>query len=164
MNRKMGKEIHSRFYVIKKRIMKDLKQYGIGILAVVLLYFGAHALFNAFCPSVIISGFPCPGCGMTRAVLYLFRGQFRKSWNLNPAAVFWVIWVFLFAYERYIKGRRSRALSWAACGIVLFMVAAYIVRMKLYFPDIPPCVYTKNNLFAEVVPGYDKIVKYLTGR
>lgn len=146
------------------RIKKDIRQYGAGLLAALLLYFLFHVLFDAFCPSVLISGFPCPGCGMTRAVLYLFRGHFERSWALNPAAVFWVIWILLFAFERYVRNRRPKGLSLAACGILLFMVAAYIIRMYMYFPDRPPYVYTGNNLFSRTVPGYAKIVRHLIGR
>lgn len=157
----MKKERYGGLSVTGSRIKEDVKQYGVGILAVVILYFVLHALFDAFCPSVLISGFPCPGCGMTRAVLYLFTGQFKRSWALNPAAVLWVLWAFWFAYERYVKGRKTKGLDRALLGITVFMVAMYIVRMKMYFPDKPPYVYTRNNLFSRTVPGYEEIVKRL---
>lgn len=157
----MKREIPDRVSVTAGRIRKDVKQYGPGMLAAVVLYFLIHAVFDAFCPSVLISGFPCPGCGMTRAVIYLFTGQLKRSWALNPAAVFWVIWAFWSAFERYGRGRRSKASFQAACGILLFMIIVYIVRMKMYFPDRPPYVYTKDNLFSEIIPGYDRIADYL---
>ena len=160
----MQKERYSRLPVIGNRIKRDMKQYGIGILAAVILYFLMHALFDAFCPSILISGFPCPGCGMTRAVIYLFKGQFQRSWALNPAAIFWVIWAVLFVFKRYVKGEKSKGLNRAVFGIVLFMVIIYIIRMKMYFPNRPPYVYTDDNLFSRIMPGYDKIVKYLFGR
>lgn len=137
-----------RLTEIGNRIGRDIRQYGPGVLAAAILYFVLHRLFNAFCPSVVLTGFPCPGCGMTRALLYLFKGQFARSWALNPAAVFWVVWAMLFAYWRYGKGRRSKTIVWMACGIVLFMILAYIIRMELYFPDRPPYTYTKDNLFS----------------
>lgn len=158
-----GKE-HGRQAVIVERLKRDMKQYGPGLLAAVALYFLVHAVCDAFCPSVLITGFPCPGCGITRAVLYLLKGQFARSWALNPAAVFWVIWALLFAFERYVRGRRPKIFGWAACGIVLFMVMAYLIRMNLYFPDRPPYVYTRDNLFAKLLPGYEKVVRYLMGR
>lgn len=149
---------------IMDRIGKDIRQYGAGLLAAVILYFVMHALFDAFCPSVLISGFPCPGCGMTRAVLYLFSGQFARSWNINPAAALWVLWAVYFAVERYGRGRGNKMIVRSACGILLFMVIAYIIRMYLYFPDRPPYTYTRNNLFSRVLPGYGKVIKVLVGR
>lgn len=155
----MKEKILDRLTAAGSRIKKDVRQYGVGILAVIILYFALHALFDAFCPSVLISGFPCPGCGMTRAVLYLFTGQFKRSWALNPAAGLWVLWAGWFAYERYVKGRKAKGPDRALIGIAVFMVLAYIVRMKLYFPDRPPYVYTRDNLFSRAVPGYGEIVK-----
>lgn len=148
------------------RIREDIRQYGLGLLAAAILYFIMHALFDAFCPSVLITGFPCPGCGMTRAVLYLLKGQLARSWELNPAAVFWVLWAVLFVFERYGegKGKGRKALVWSACGILLFMVAVYIIRMRLYFPDRPPYTYKSENLFSRMLPGYGKTIKYLIGR
>lgn len=156
--------MRNRLVGIWNRIEKDIRQYGPGLLAAVILYFVMHGLFNAFCPSVVISGFPCPGCGMTRAVIYLIKGQPGRALAVNPAAVLWMIWAVLFAVERYGKGRRPKWLAWAACGILLFMIAVYIIRMKLYFPDRPPYTYTGDNLFSKVLPGYDKFIKHLTGR
>ena len=158
MEEKTRRKEHGRQAVIVERLKRDMKQYGPGLLAAVALYFLVHAVCDAFCPSVLITGFPCPGCGITRAVLYLLKGQFARSWALNPAAVFWVIWALLFAFER------SKIFGWAACGIVLFMVMAYLIRMNLYFPDRPPYVYTRDNLFAKLLPGYEKVVRYLMGR
>ena len=134
------------------------------MLAVVVLYFVMHALFGAFCPSVIVTGFPCPGCGITRAVLYLLKGQFLRSWALNPAAGLWGLWALWFAFERYIRGQKCKGLTWALCGIALFMISVYLIRMVRYFPDRPPYVYTPNNLFSRIIPGYRSIIKHLLGR
>lgn len=161
---KMKKEIRDAMPIIWMRVKQDIKQHGTGVLAVVVLYFIMHALFGAFCPSVIVTGFPCPGCGMTRAVLYLLKGQFSRSWALNPSAILWVAWVLWFAFERYIRGRKCKGLNRALVGIALFMITVYIVRMIRYFPDKPPYVYTGNNLFSRIIPGYREIIRYLLNR
>lgn len=160
----MKEQMKDRLIETANRIRSDIRQYGLGLLAGVILYFIMHVFFDAFCPSVVIFGFPCPGCGMTRAVLYLLKGQFARSWELNPAAILWVLWVFFFLFERYGKGRGQKALVWSACGILLFMITVYIIRMRLYFPDRPPYTYTRNNLFSRVLPGYREVIKDLIGR
>lgn len=164
MIEKMKREIRNALPVIWGRIKQDIRQHGAGVLAVIVLYFVMHALFGAFCPSVIVTGFPCPGCGLTRAVLYLLKGQFLRSWALNPAAGLWGLWALWFAFERYIRGRKCRGLTWALCGIALFMISVYMIRMVRYFPDRPPYVYTPNNLFSRIIPGYRNIIKHLLGR
>ena len=164
MIEKMKREIRNALPIIWGRIKQDIRQHGAGVLAVIVLYFVMHALFGAFCPSVIVTGFPCPGCGLTRAVLYLLRGEFLRSWALNPAAGLWGLWALWFAFERYIRGRRCKGLTWALCGIALFMISVYMIRMIRYFPDRPPYVYTPNNLFSRIIPGYRSLIKYLLGR
>jgi hypothetical protein len=43
------------------------------------------------CPFRLMTGSPCPLCGLTRATNSLFRGEIRKSLSLNPlAAPLWV--------------------------------------------------------------------------
>lgn len=49
-----------------------------------------------------VTGFPCPSCGTTRAVSYLFEGEIVKSLLLNPFGILvagimvlspgWIIW------------------------------------------------------------------------
>ena len=39
------------------------------------------------CPFKFITGLPCPGCGMTRATLSLFKGDMLSSFYYNPLAI-----------------------------------------------------------------------------
>jgi hypothetical protein len=38
------------------------------------------------CPTALFFGIPCPGCGLTRATLALFRGDIRQALALHPLA------------------------------------------------------------------------------
>ena len=40
----------------------------------------------AFCLFRAVTGVPCPGCGITRGVIEIARGNFRKAWRLNPGS------------------------------------------------------------------------------
>ena len=40
----------------------------------------------AFCLFRAVTGLPCPGCGITRGVIAIARGDFRKAWHRNPAS------------------------------------------------------------------------------
>ena len=39
------------------------------------------------CPSAVLTHRPCPGCGMTRAMLLLFDGDLGASLRMHPLAV-----------------------------------------------------------------------------
>ena len=45
--------------------------------AAAILAYGVvtHLLFDRFCPMLILTGFPCPGCGMTRALFLVLTGR-----------------------------------------------------------------------------------------
>jgi Protein of unknown function (DUF2752) len=42
---------------------------------------------NGGCPFAAIFGVPCPGCGMTRAVLLLMNGEVTASLRMHPLVV-----------------------------------------------------------------------------
>lgn len=42
---------------------------------------------NSVCVYKNITGFPCPGCGMTRSTISLFKGDFFQSIMWNPLAI-----------------------------------------------------------------------------
>lgn len=39
------------------------------------------------CPARLLTGHPCPGCGMTRASVALLRGDLAGAWRLHPFAL-----------------------------------------------------------------------------
>ena len=55
-----------------------------------------------------MSGFPCPGCGGTRAFYHLFRGEFIESFRLNPVVLYGAaayIHFMLLAFYRMHTGK-----------------------------------------------------------
>lgn len=78
------------------------------------------------CPFAIVAGIACPGCGMTRALLALGRGDVELAFLYHPL-VFAVIalaigWVFL---RRRVMPS-SPWFTWAAAG--LFAVT-WVIRL-----------------------------------
>lgn len=41
---------------------------------------------STLCPVAALTGTPCPGCGMTRAVVALARGDLSAAWRWHPLA------------------------------------------------------------------------------
>jgi hypothetical protein len=90
------------------------------------------------CPFRMVTGLPCPGCGMTRAWVLLAHGRPDAAMLANPfvllvmpAAVLWVL-VTLSALVRRrpapdpAKLMRSAALRTVACGWLAFAVVRLI--------------------------------------
>lgn len=143
------------------RILEDLKSYKWAVVCIVLYYLLAKFLFSAFCPAVIITGFPCPGCGMIRAIFFTATGQFVRGWNLNPFAGLWLILAVWCAYRKYWCGKKEKRWKQMACIILVGMFILFIYRCATRFPSYAPIVYTGKNIFSKVFNNYETILRHL---
>lgn len=79
------------------------------------------------CPLYDLTGVYCPGCGATRALKLLARGEFFAAIAMNPLLpILLVIVILLISLPPRILGPvyRSRPFVWIAVGfVVVFTVA-----------------------------------------
>lgn len=61
------------------RIWKDIKNFRAAACFIAVYNVAARMLFDAFCPQLILTGLPCAGCGMTRAVFYILTGRLARG-------------------------------------------------------------------------------------
>ena len=96
----------------------------IGVIAVLLL-------LNIYrCPFKAITGIPCPGCGMTRAVLHACKGEFREAFHYHPlwiGAVPLIIVEFLNSIDVIKIPRKVNDIILIIAGVLLLVV--YIIRL-----------------------------------
>jgi len=148
---------------ILKRIAGDIREGAFAGAAFLICYLIIHAVFDAFCPFLIITGLPCAGCGLTRAALYLLKGQISRAAHSNPSIFPVLIFVLYCGYFRYIKGSSVRGIKAALAVLVVGMLAVYGIRMYLYFPGQAPYVYQSDNLLAGWIPGYGDWMRRMIG-
>lgn len=140
------------------RVMADIKQYGMAGVALLIYIVVVNLVFHAFCPLVIFSGFPCPGCGMSRASACFLAGRWEQAWRLNPV-VFPVMGVAAyFGVNRYLLGKKAKGLKWLIAAVFVLLLAVYCLRMYLYFPGRVPYVYMKDNVLARMFPFYESFL------
>ncbi len=51
------------------------------------------------CPFFRLTGFTCPGCGLTRAYIHAFHGDFATAFRYNPFFFTLPFYVFVFSIE-----------------------------------------------------------------
>ncbi len=141
------------------RIWKDIRTYKILGIALLIYYVFTELVFSAFCPSVIFTGFPCPGCGMTRAALFVMTGQFERAWNINPMIFGWILFAGYAAVQRYFFGKKVKGWKTILAVLAAAMIGLFIYRMYRYFPNKPPMTFTGGSLFEKLLPGYGKIIR-----
>lgn len=89
----------------------------------------------------LLTGLYCPGCGGTRAVIYLFHGRILASFLYHPfvlyvAAVAGLILVArtaeMITHRQYLRVRHYSLLSYAGLGIVVIncIIKNYFLVVK----------------------------------
>ncbi len=134
-----------------KRLINDLKAFYPAIIAFAIYNIIVRKMFHAYCPFLILTGFPCAGCGMTRAVFYILTGRLRRGMTLNPAAPMWIVFLLWFFAERYLRGRTPKYVKAVLAMVVVITFGIYLYRMIHFFPGSPPLVFYRNNLISRAL-------------
>ena len=85
------------------KIKKDIYNYRLPILFVIIYLTFMQCIFFNMCPIRAIFHVSCPGCGLTHATIYMFTGQFKKAFDENYTVFLWWLLIILFFIDRYIK-------------------------------------------------------------
>ena len=144
--------------VVSIRVIADVKGYGVAMAAVLLYAVAVNLIFHAFCPLVILSGFPCPGCGVSRATLCFMTGRWQSAWQMNPVIFPIVLFAAYFCLCRYLLGRKVKGAKTGIAVILVLLFVVYCLRMYLHFPDRIPYVYVEENVLARIFPFYEQIL------
>lgn len=142
---------------IINRVQRDLGGFFLVLGFSLIYYLIIHGIFGAFCPLLLITGFPCAGCGLTRAALFLLQGQALRAFRINPSIFLVIAFLLYCGYFRYIKGRPVKGMNMTLGILVAGMLVIYGYRMYLYFPDRAPYVYWSGNLLARWIPLYGRL-------
>jgi len=116
-----------------------------------LLYYVATTQFLGLsAPTMILMGFPCPGCGMTRAARFFITGNFAQSFAMHPllmpTAAF-ALWAFVW----WLKGKDMEKLKTPFIILLVIFLITYIARMWLFFPHQEPLVANPDSLLHNMI-------------
>lgn len=106
-------------------LRRSLSYTGALFVAWLALY-----LLDIGCIFRLITGIPCPGCGMTRAWLAALRLDFAAAFAYHP--LFWVVpiaFVLAFVREEVASSKRKRGIDIAVTVLCVLVVAVWIVRL-----------------------------------
>jgi Na+/H+ antiporter NhaC len=104
---------------------------------------------QSFCPFKMISGFPCPGCGITKSLVYFYEGDLQKSLYyhiLGPfVIVFCIVTIMVLTTELITKKEYFNSLLFnikLGYSLGILLGAYHFIRI-IYF--------IKNNSIAEIL-------------
>ena len=102
----------------------------VGVVLVGLMLVGLALAGIRTCPVFVVTGIPCPGCGMVRAVLALCTFRFAEAWGLNPlvfiAAPVGAVEVLYLAFPKLPDWKYPKGLILGGFGA---LVVAWAVRL-----------------------------------
>ena len=106
----------------------------LAIVVITILYFvdPSEYLWMPKCPTKLIFGIDCPGCGFQRAIHAFLHGDIIKAINYNPFIVFALPYAIIAIGYKYIRDESLRI----KVGSVVegkFMIYTYIVTFSLWF-------------------------------
>ena len=137
--------------IVLKRLIKDIYRNRLCILIISVLLIMLSLFFHNVCPFVLITGYPCPGCGLTRAFLAFFTMHPLQAFSYNPSFILWLILIIYFCVLRYVLGRSvSKFFKLLLISTCLFTIAVYIFRMAYLFPGNPPMEYYSDNYISHI--------------
>lgn len=121
-----------------KKIVKILGMLLlVGVLVIVL---------DIGCVFRHVTGFPCPGCGTTRACIAFLQGHVVDAFYWHP--LFWLtvplVIVCVFTNGKLARSDKINHGIWLT--LALMYLTVYVVRMILLFPDTPPMDYNENAI------------------
>jgi len=86
---------------------------------------------QSICPMKMLTGLPCPGCGITKSLVFAYRGEIYKSLSYH-----------IFGFPAIL-----------ACIITIFVLSMELITGKEYFQNI---LYSRRLTYflAFVLGGY----------
>ena len=94
---------------------------------------------QSLCPFKMLTGFPCPGCGITKSLVYFYEGNILKSVSyhiLGPfVIVFCIITIAVLITELKTGKEYFNSMLYnkkMAYGLAFFLAAYHIMRL-VYF-------------------------------
>lgn len=140
----------SKIKLVLSRVFIDIKKYWIFVVIFLAYHRFAIYIFGAYCPVVLLTGYPCPGCGMTRAAMEFIKGEWLVAYNLNLMVYLWVAFGIYFFVVRYVFNKEKKLTNILLIVLLVLQVLWYIYRMFTEFPGEPPMSYWNNNLINRV--------------
>jgi hypothetical protein len=151
------KRIVSTVYEVANRLIEKKKllllYFLIGIFLVVMYFIPSD---RSLCIFRNVTGFPCPGCGLTRAGQHLLHFEFQKSFEFHPLFIPLALILTLYSLQLFGIDSKTRIIArlmadkrfWVVT-LCLFLTV-YVIRMIILYPDVPPMVYDENSLVQKI--------------
>ena len=107
----------------------------IGILIIIVLFqcgIGIPCIFHK------ITGFYCPGCGLTRALISLIKLDFYQAFRYNILLMTLLPIYLIYLFYKYILKGKKKIPNWVCYVLLAIIIGFAILRNIPYFSFLAP--------------------------
>ncbi len=124
---------------MKKRVWNVIK-WNLGFFFLFVTYYLVNHWTGFYIPCVfrLITGYQCPGCGITHSLFSIVKLDFKSAFHYNPLAFFFLpffIIYYIYMTYLYIYQKKDRVLSRIpkAFGVCLILITLlYGILRNIY--------------------------------
>jgi len=110
---------------------------------------------QSLCPFKMLTGLPCPGCGMIKSMVSLYRGEWMQSFEYHlfgPLLVLFFAGAMVVMVMEVIRGKKL-TLPWLynskiAWGTAITMGIWHLVRIIIFICTHSPGEILKESIWA----------------
>ena len=116
---------------MKKRLFNKIKEL-IGLLILLFTYYFLHIYtgLSIPCPFRLLTGFKCPGCGITSMLFSMINFRFKEAFYYNPLVFImlpFIIAYFIYINYLYIYGKKDKILKKIPNYVTIILIFITIV-------------------------------------
>lgn len=134
---------------IKKDILIDLKNLYLVMIMIGIGFAFMYYFYDTFCIFRMFTGFPCPGCGLTRAGVNVITLHFFRAWQYNATIFLWIPLILYALFTRYIWKKGKKYLMPFTTLVAVVTLLYFLYRIKMYYPGAEPINYHRNNIMMQ---------------
>lgn len=98
-----------------------------------------------------VFGIPCPGCGLTRAIVWFFRGDPARAFAFHPLFPLVILCLSVIVFRAFGPFKRLYHNQVFWIGSLILLVGVWIARMYFYFPLHEPMTFHHHSLASQVM-------------
>ncbi len=135
------------------KIKNLIKNKWVRLLTLLTLFSVYCVLMTLFvgtaCPFSLLTGLPCPACGMTRANILALRLEFAEAFAMHPLFfASYIVFAAVIVFTAKPEWQNKLAVEISCWVLIAAFIGVYIYRMIAVYPDTPPMQYNYDSLFG----------------
>ena len=121
---------------MKKRLIKVIIRDGL-LLLILISYYFINKKTGFYIPCIFheITGYKCPGCGITHLVFALLKLDFKEAFISNPLVFIYmpfIIFYFIYLDYLYIYNKKDKIIkmipNWIWIILIIITLAYGVIR------------------------------------